>query len=381
MRVADRFIREDIATCQSKGKTILLSIGGATYSEGGFDSEESAQAGAEVVWKTFGPDGTGKSSDSTTSPSNTKELSQSTADQTPTQGQSSGQEKSNVQGVNSGADQSTSQGQGYSQGQSSGQGQGYGRTQQGYDQGPSYGQSQSNGQSQGQSQCQSQGYSHGYSQGQGSGQQGSLWSESNFVRRSLGASSSVHRPFGDVAVDGFDLDFEAKNSNMNAFAQRLRELMDGEKDRKYFLTAAPQCPYPDAADKDFLNGPGPVSMDAVFVQFYNNPCGLASFEEGADTQSTFNFQTWDKWAKDGSKNKDVKVLLGTPASKDSARNGFVPAKELTPIIDYAKKFDSFGGVMVWDVSQAYANKDFLSSVGKALKGTPSRILRYALRRN
>lgn len=369
MRVADRFIRKDIETCQNKGKTILLSIGGATYSEGGFDSEESAQAGAEVVWKTFGPDGTGKSSDSTTSPSNTKELAQSTAGQTPTQGQNSGQQQGNVQGVNSGTDKSASQGQGYSQGQNSGQGQGYGQTQQGYDQGQSYGQGQSNSQSQ------------GYSQGQGSGQQGSLWSASDFVRRSSGGSSSVHRPFGNVAVDGFDLDFEANNSNMNAFAQRLRELMDGEKDRKYFLTAAPQCPYPDAADKDFLNGPGPVSMDAVFVQFYNNPCGLASFEKGADTQSTFNFQTWDKWAKDGSKNKDVKVLLGTPASKDSASSGFVPAKELTPIIEYAKKFDSFGGVMVWDVSQAYANKDFLSSVGKALKGTPSRILRYEFRRN
>lgn len=368
-RVTDPFIREDIATCQKKGKTILLSIGGATYSEGGFDSEESAQAGAESVWKTFGPGGNGSSSDSTPSQSTTKAMAQSTSGQAPTQGQSYGQQKGTAQGQNAGQVQSTSQGQGSSQGQGYGQGQSYGQ-EQSYDQGQSYDQNQDYGQAQ------------DYSQGQGNGQQSSYWDQSDFVRRSFGASSSVHRPFGNVVVDGFDLDFEASTSNMNAFAQRLRDLMDAESDRKYFLTAAPQCPYPDAADKDFLNGPGPVSMDAVFVQFYNNPCGLGSFQNGGvKTQSTFNFQTWDNWAKDGSKNKDVKVLLGVPASKDAATNGFVSAKDLEPIIDYAKKFDSFGGVMVWEASQADANKGFLSSVGKALKGTPSRVKRYAFRRN
>ena len=33
-------IAADIATCQAAGKTILLSIGGATYSQGGFPSTE-----------------------------------------------------------------------------------------------------------------------------------------------------------------------------------------------------------------------------------------------------------------------------------------------------------------------------------------------------
>lgn len=351
-----------------------MSIGGATYSEGGFDSEESAQAGAELVWKTFGPGGDGASDPTSASQTTTQGGAHATAGQAPTQGQGYGELKQSPNNQNS-QTQSSTQGQGYSQGSTYGQGQSYGQNQ-------GYGQSsQGYGQGQGYSQGSSQGTTQGGAQGGGQGStglQGSYGQGTSYYRRSDQASTKIHRPFGSVAVDGFDLDFEAANSNMNAFAQRLRELMDAEKDKKYFLTAAPQCPYPDAADKDFLNGPGPVSMDAVFVQFYNNPCGLDSFQKGSETQDTFNFNTWNKWAKNDSKNKDVKVLLGVPANKDSSQTGFVPREDLKPIIEYAKKFDHFGGMMIWDVSQAYANKGFLSSVGKALKGTPSRVMSVAV---
>src|SRR5699024_5307117 len=48
-------IRDDIKTCQKKDKTVLLSIGGEAYKEGGFSSEDNALAGADMIWKTFGP--------------------------------------------------------------------------------------------------------------------------------------------------------------------------------------------------------------------------------------------------------------------------------------------------------------------------------------
>jgi chitinase len=49
-------IGDDIATCQQRyNKTILLSIGGATYTEGGFLTEDAAKQGARKVWETFGP--------------------------------------------------------------------------------------------------------------------------------------------------------------------------------------------------------------------------------------------------------------------------------------------------------------------------------------
>lgn len=44
---------------------------------------------------------------------------------------------------------------------------------------------------------------------------------------------------------------------------------------------------------------------------------------------------------------------------------------LKPVIEYSKGFSSFGGVMAWDASQAFANKGFLEGVKGALKAGPA----------
>ena len=249
--------REDIAACQTQySKIVMLSIGGATYSEGGFQSEDAAIAGARKVWETFGP---------------------------PQEG------------------------------------------------------------------------------------------------------SDALRPFGKSSVDGFDFDFEATVSNMVPFGNELRTLMDdagSSSGKKYFLSAAPQCPYPDAANNEMLDGA--VAFDVIWVQFYNNFCGLQNFhvshlasttsfscltsavKPGQDPQSAFNFDVWDTWAKNTSKNKDVKVMLGVPAGQTAAGSGYLPPDSLKPVIDYCKKFASFGGVMMWDASQAVANSGFLEGIKGAL---------------
>lgn len=314
IRMAIDKSREDIASCHENGKTILLSIGGATYSEGGFDSEENAKAGAELLWKTFGP-AEQKGPDEPVS--DLKPTAPATGTLPPTQAPTEAPTKAPTQAP---------------------------------------------------------------SQPKPTDDGTPLLDKITGLIPRAENNSTIHRPFGKSSVDGFDLDFEATSSNMGPFANRMRELMDAES-KKYFLTAAPQCPYPDAADKPFLNGPDPASMDAVWIQFYNNPCGINSFKKGAKKQSTFNFETWDNWAKNGSKNEDVKLMIGVPGGKTGANTGFLPASELKPVIEYGKKFDSFGGVMVWDVTQAYHTKGFLSSVKDALKGTASRVLRYAFRRD
>ncbi|EAU31232.1 hypothetical protein ATEG_08059 [Aspergillus terreus NIH2624] len=275
-------VGEDIKTCQSKGKTIILSIGGATYSEGGFQSDSDAKAGAELIWKTFGPSSGSKES-------------------------SHGILKNKI----------------------------FHRP-------------------------------HAYT---------------NSTRHRGSADGEVHRPFGDASVDGFDFDFEAGTTHMLPFAQRLRELMDADTSRQYFLTAAPQCPYPDAADKDILAGD--VSIDAVWVQFYNNFCGVNSFQKGQDDQKSFNFKTWDNWAKTVSSNKKAKVFLGVPANTKAASTGYVPASDLEPVIEYCKTFESFGGVMMWDVTQAYGNKGFLDTVRKAVSQAHSALFGkvYGMSRN
>ncbi|KAF2760580.1 chitinase 4 [Pseudovirgaria hyperparasitica] len=224
----------DIPTCQSQGKTILLSIGGATYTEGGFQSESAAIEGAQMVWDIFGPM----------------------------------------------------------------------------------------------------------------------------------TSTSGNRPFGNASIDGFDFDFEAGVQNMVPFANKLRSLMDTERSREFILTAAPQCPYPDSAMNAMLDGA--VSFDALLIQFYNNYCGLQSYQDGAADQSSFNMKQWNDWATQTSKNKDVKILLGMPANTGAAGSGYVTIDKLRLIIGYCKQFSNFGGAMMWDMTQAYANKDWLQDVKSAL---------------
>jgi chitinase len=75
---------------------------------------------------------------------------------------------------------------------------------------------------------------------------------------------------------------------------------------------------------------------------------------------------WDNWAKTVSKNPDVKVFLGVPAGPTAAGAGYESASALTDVINYCKAFSSFGGVMMWDASQAWANQGFLSGVASAL---------------
>ena len=141
--------------------------------------------------------------------------------------------------------------------------------------------------------------------------------------------------------------------------------------RKWYLTAAPQCPYPDYADNQMLDGA--VFFDAIFVQFYNNYCGTQSFVPGSSSQNNFDFSTWDNWAKTVSRNPSVKVFLGVPAAPTAAGSGYASPATLAPIINYCKKFSSFGGVMMWDASQAYSNAGFLDSVKADLMASRSKM--------
>jgi chitinase len=171
----------------------------------------------------------------------------------------------------------------------------------------------------------------------------------------------VPRPFGNAAIDGFDLDIESKATHMVPFANELRRLMDassqapakrdGPNPSRYYLTAAPQCVYPDAAIQEMLDGA--VAFDAIWVQFYNNFCGLNSFIPGSGAQSAYNFDVWDAWAKSQSRNPSVKVFIGMPGSPGAAGSGFVAAPLMREILGWSQAFSSFGGIMVWDVSQAY----------------------------
>lgn len=184
---------------------------------------------------------------------------------------------------------------------------------------------------------------------------------------------------------------------MATFANRLRTLMDAAGGKKYYLSAAPQCPYPDLYNQDILNN---APMDWVNVQyvtprissicrlltytdfisatrFYNNGCGASSYVPGATDQWNFNFGQWDAWAK-ASKNPAAKVLLGVPANTGAGR-GYLSPSALQPVIQYSAQYSSFGGVMMWDASQAWTNSGFVTSVKSLLNGLGKREIRWGAR--
>ncbi|EIW86439.1 glycoside hydrolase family 18 protein [Coniophora puteana RWD-64-598 SS2] len=175
----------------------------------------------------------------------------------------------------------------------------------------------------------------------------------------LGGSSST-RPFGDAVLDGVDLDIESGGgTGYAAFVTKIRSLASGAS-KQYYITGAPQCPFPDASLGSVINA---VGFDAIYVQFYNNLCGL----ENDGSANDWDFGIWDYWAQNTSPNKDVKVYIGAPASSTAAGRGYVDIGNLTGIAKQMHDtFPSFGGVMLWDASQAYANSNYAAAVKSAL---------------
>lgn len=175
----------------------------------------------------------------------------------------------------------------------------------------------------------------------------------------LGGSSST-RPFGDAVLDGVDLDIEGGSTEyFTNFVSTLRSLMNSGS-KSYYLTAAPQCPFPDAYVGSVIDA---ESFDAVYVQFYNNYCGLTNYDNSND----WDFSTWDNWAKNTSPNPNVKVYIGAPAASAAAGSGYVDAATLGQIaVDTRNSYSSFGGIMLWDASQAYANDRFDAAVKSSI---------------
>jgi chitinase len=79
----------------------------------------------------------------------------------------------------------------------------------------------------------------------------------------------------------------------------------------------------------------------------NNNCGADQYGKSA-----FNFATWDNWARTKSPNPEIKVYIGVAAAAKAAEWGYVDADRLATIIKGLAKYKSFGGVMMWDASEA-----------------------------
>ncbi|KAI9110087.1 hypothetical protein K1719_019128 [Acacia pycnantha] len=156
-----------------------------------------------------------------------------------------------------------------------------------------------------------------------------LWN--NFL-----GGNSPSRPLGEAVLDGIDFDIEqGTDQHWDDLARYLSGY--SSEGKKVYLTAAPQCPFPDAwLGKAVKTG----LFDYVWVQFYNNPpCQYSS----TDIASLEN--AWKQWIADI---PSTKVFLGLPASPQAAGSGFIPATDLTSkVLPAIKTAANYGGVMLW----------------------------------
>ena len=151
----------------------------------------------------------------------------------------------------------------------------------------------------------------------------------------LGGQSSS-RPLGPAVLDGIDFDIEGgTNQHWDDLARYLSGY--SKKGKKVYLTAAPQCPFPDA----LVGGALKTGLfDYVWVQFYNNPpCQYTSGNVG-------NLEdAWKTWTSDIPASK---IFLGLPAAPAAAGSGFIPVDDLKPtVLPAIKGSAKYGGIMLW----------------------------------
>ncbi|TMW86033.1 hypothetical protein EJD97_022048 [Solanum chilense] len=156
----------------------------------------------------------------------------------------------------------------------------------------------------------------------------------NYLWNNYLGGKSTSRPLGDAILDGIDFDIE--KGTTQHWDELARALSGFSQQRKVYLTAAPQCPFPDS----LLNAALSTGLfDYVWVQFYNNPPCQYSAGSAVNLKSY-----WNKWTSI----QAGKIFLGLPAAPGAAGSGFIPSdvlvSQVLPAINGSPKY---GGVMLW----------------------------------
>ncbi|KAK1285009.1 Acidic endochitinase [Acorus calamus] len=150
--------------------------------------------------------------------------------------------------------------------------------------------------------------------------------------------TSPKRPLGPAVLDGIDFDIEfGGGAHYDELARELSKYFKRSQ-KKYYLTAAPQCPYPDRSIGMAL---ATGLFDYVWVQFYDNPACQYNSGSVADL-----LKSWNKWT---SSVKATKFFVGLPASKAAAWSGYIPPNVLkSKVLPIVKKSPKYGGIMLWN---------------------------------
>lgn len=154
----------------------------------------------------------------------------------------------------------------------------------------------------------------------------------------LGGKSSS-RPLRDAVLD--EIDFVIEGGKTQYWDELARNLSGySNQSKKVYLTASPQCVFPDACLGTALNT---GIFDYVWTQFYNNPpCQYT-------TGNVVNLlNSWGEWTSKTP--STAKIFLGLPASPNasSTNTGFIPLSELiSEVLPTIKNSTKYGKVMLW----------------------------------
>lgn len=137
----------------------------------------------------------------------------------------------------------------------------------------------------------------------------------------------------------------------DTFASSLRTNYGSDTSKTYYLSSAPQCPFPDASD--------PLSMlllcDFVYVQFYNNPpCEIGS------SNFSNSIQQWSTALNSSTLNPKPRLYLGAPAWSAAGNSAYEHIGSAEGMQAIAKSVEdmrlvNFGGVMFWAGPEAMEN--------------------------
>jgi chitinase len=119
--------------------------------------------------------------------------------------------------------------------------------------------------------------------------------------------------------------------------------------KKYYLGAAPQCPYPDASmPLDMC-----TQMDFVWVQFYNNDAcnvGESDFDNAV--------KQWSSGIG------NAELFIGALASGADGDQGYISSSALVTQIQDVQGMGlpNYGGAMLWEAQLAVNNGNYQQAI-------------------
>ncbi|KAI9854493.1 MAG: hypothetical protein M1824_000304 [Vezdaea acicularis] len=169
------------------------------------------------------------------------------------------------------------------------------------------------------------------------------------------------RPFGNATLDGFDFASTSETpQHYDALASTLRKrFAQDTSGKKYYISASPQCNIPDPSIPMSLM----QSADFVWPQFYNNP--VCDMDGNGTTPAVFvsTFKQWVEtlgWNQNSPQpnNSAPMVLAGAVAWKADGSTGYVKVMTLNGTISLIRSYNGFGGMMLWDGTEAHRNTNY-----------------------